>query len=73
MWPTSLGRHLSDLIHQHRQPVKRKGWLMEPIASGDHHVAATRAFEAAGLQTQTAQAGDRWGDGLVIAFAGGYS
>ena len=27
---------------------------MEPIASGDHHVAAARAFEAVGLQTQTA-------------------
>ena len=40
MWPTSLGRHLSDLIHQHRQGVKRKGWEMERIASGDHHAAA---------------------------------
>jgi hypothetical protein len=49
MWPTSLGRHLSDLIHQHRQGVKRKGWGMERIASGDHHAAAARAFEAVGL------------------------
>ena len=46
---------------------------MERIASGDHHVAAARVFEAVGLQTQTAQGGDRWGDELVIAFAGGYS
>ena len=36
---------------------------MEPVASGDHHVAAARAFEAVGLQTQTA-------DGLREEIAG---
>ena len=36
---------------------------MERIASGDHHVAAARAFEAVGLQTQIA-------DGLREEIAG---